>query len=112
VSWQLECARPGTGNVPGGFWIAAANQAAVGHSLTGQIPLRSVHRVLLLTDGATRAVKPFNLYDWAGIFSVVASEGPNGLIKRVRAAENADPVASQYPRNKIHDDASVVAVNP
>jgi hypothetical protein len=56
-------------------------------------------------------IKPFKLYDWPGIFSLVSSEGPSGLIKRVRTAENADPVASQYPRNKIHDDASVIAID-
>jgi hypothetical protein len=98
-------------NVPGGFWIAAASPEAVSHSLTGQIPLNIVRQVIPLTDGAARAVKPFNLYDWPGVFSLVAREGPSGLIKRARAAEDADPVASHHPRNKIHDDASVVSID-
>ncbi len=98
-------------NVPGGFWIAAASPEAVSHSLTGQIALSTVRQVILLTDGAARAVKPFNLYDWPGMFSLVTSEGPSGLIRRVRAAEDADPIASHHPRNKIHDDASVIAID-
>jgi hypothetical protein len=97
-------------NLPGGFWVAAANPAAVGHSLTGEIPLRTIHRVMLLTDGAARAAKPFKLYDWPGMFSAVASEGPGGLIKQVRMAEDADPTGIQHPRNKIHDDATVAFI--
>lgn len=37
----------------------------------------------------------------------MADEGPGGLIKQVRMAEDADPIASLHPRNKIHDDATV-----
>jgi hypothetical protein len=97
-------------NRPGGFWIAAADPTAVNHSLTGQLPLSIVRRVILLTDGAARAINPFNLYDWPGVFSVVASEGVASLIKRVRAAENADSAAREHPRNKVHDDASVMTI--
>ena len=93
--------------VPGGFWVAAADPAVVSHSLTGEIPLRTIHRVILLTDGAAR---PFKLYDWPGIFSAVANEGPSGLIKQVRIAEDADPTGSQHPRNKIHDNATVAVI--
>jgi hypothetical protein len=70
-----------------------------------------VRRVILLTDGATRAVRPFNLHDWRGVFSVMASQGPAELIRQVRTAEVADAAACQHPRNKIHDDASAVLVN-
>ena len=98
-------------NVPGGLWVAAADPDVVSHSLTGEIPLGNIRRAILLTDGATRAVTPFGLYGWPGIFSVVASEGPGGLIKRVRIAENADPAASQHSRNKIHDDATVAVID-
>lgn len=97
-------------NVPGGFWVAAADPAAATHSLTGEIPLRAICQIILLTDGAARAVKPFMLHDWPGIFSVVVREGPAGLIKQVRIAEDADPAANLHPRNKIHDDATVAAV--
>ena len=97
-------------NVPGGFWVAAADPAAVSHSLTGEIPLHTIHRVILLTDGAARAVRPFKLYDWPGIFSAVAHEGPGGLIKQVRIAEDADPTGNLHPRNKIHDDATVAVI--
>ena len=97
-------------NVPGGYWVAAADPTAVAHSLTGEIPLHAIRRVILLTDGAARAVSPFKLYDWPGVFSVVARKGPGGLIKQVRIAEDADPTGKLYPRNKIHDDATVAVI--
>lgn len=99
-------------NVPGGFWVAAADPAAVDHSLTGEVSLSSIRRAILLTDGATRAVMPFMLHDWPGIFSAVANEGPGGIIKQVRAAEDADPAGYRHPRNKIHDDATVAVITP
>jgi hypothetical protein len=97
-------------NVPGGFWIAAADPTVVSHSLTGEIPLHVIRRVALLTDGAARAVSPFGIYDWPDIFSVVTAEGPSGLIKQVRMAEDADPSGNLHPRNKIHDDATVASI--
>jgi hypothetical protein len=97
-------------NVPGGFWIAAADPAAVSHSLTGEIPLHAIHRIVLLTDGAARAVSPFKIYDWPAIFSVVTDEGPSSLIKKVRIAEDADSAGNLHPRNKIHDDATVASI--
>jgi hypothetical protein len=97
-------------NVPGGFWVAAADPAAVSHSLTGEIPLPVIRRMVLLTDGAARAVSPFKIYDWPSLFSVVADEGPSALIRHVRMAENADPAGKAHPRNKIHDDATVAFI--
>ena len=97
-------------NVEGGYWIAAADSSAVSHSLTGEIPLVSARRAVLLTDGAARAVNTFKSYDWPDVFLAVASAGPAALIKKVRIAEESDPTGNRYPRNKIHDDATVAAV--
>jgi hypothetical protein len=98
-------------NVSGGFWVAAADPAVVDHSLTGEIPLQAIHRAALLTDGAARAVNPFKVYDWPELLSATTKEGPSGLIKQVRDAEAADPAGVRYPRNKIHDDATIAIVN-
>jgi hypothetical protein len=97
-------------NVPRGYWVAAADPIAASHSLTGQAPLKIVHRVAMLTDGAARAVTPFKLYGWPDVFAVLESDGPGELIKRVRIAEAADTMGVQHPRNKIHDDATIAMV--
>ena len=107
---RMKVAELAARNVPGGFWVAAADPAVVRHSLTGEVPLRAFRRAILLTDGAARAVRPFKLYDWPGLFAVVANEGPGGVIKQVRIAEDADPAGYQHPRNKIHDDATVAII--
>jgi hypothetical protein len=97
-------------NVPGGFWVAAADPSVVSQALTGEVPLKTVHRAVLLTDGAARAVIPFRIYDWPDLLSAVTTFGPAELIKRVRQAEGADPTGLRQPRNKIHDDATVAVV--
>jgi hypothetical protein len=97
-------------NVPGGYWVAAADPIAANHSLTGEVPLKTVHRAAMLTDGAARAVNTFKLCGWPDLFSAMASNGPGELINQVRVAEAADPAGLQHPRNKIHDDATIAIV--
>lgn len=93
-------------NVPGGFWVAAADPAAAEHALTGEIPLSEVRQVAALSDGAARAVEPFGLYDWRGTLDVLRDSGPAELLRQVRAAEASDPEATRWPRNKLSDDAT------
>lgn len=97
-------------NVPGGFWVAAADPTAVSEALTGEISRKTVQRAVLLTDGATRAVIPFRIYDWPGLLSAVSTGGPKELIRHLRIAEDADPSGIRQPRNKIHDDATVAVI--
>jgi hypothetical protein len=97
-------------NVPGGFWIATADPRVVKHALIGEFPLADVFRIVLLTDGAARAISPLNIYDWASLIALLTSTGPEELIRQVRAAESKDPDAIRWPRNKVHDDATAVIV--
>ncbi|MEV7228662.1 hypothetical protein AB0M79_16805 [Polymorphospora sp. NPDC051019] len=97
-------------NRPGGYWVAAADPAAAAYAVTGSVPLDTVRRFALLTDGAARLVTPFGLLDWPAVFDVLDSHGPAELIRRVRAAEATDPSCLRWPRNKHGDDATVVYV--
>jgi hypothetical protein len=103
-SQGLEAAR----NQPGGFWLAAADPAAADHALTGSQPLAGLSAVALLSDGASRLADRFHLAGWAEVCDILATQGPAGLIRRVRAAESADPAGQRWPRSKIHDDATAV----
>jgi hypothetical protein len=94
-------------NTPGGYWVAGSDPAAVAHALTGTVPLSTVRRVALLTDGAARAVDSFQLHDWRTLLDLVADRGPATLLAQVRAAEAGDPQGVRWPRNKISDDATV-----
>lgn len=97
-------------NVPGGFWVAAADPSVVSQALAGEIPIMTIRCAVLLTDGAARAVIPFRIYDWPSLLSAATTSGPEELIKQVRVAENVDRTGIQQPRNKIHDDATIVVI--
>jgi hypothetical protein len=102
---QLERA-----NRPDGYWIAAANPHAAHEAVTGSFDLRGpqrASRAALLTDGASRAVDEFELFDWRGLLNLLTDEGPDALIDRVRAAETVDCDGHWWSRYKRHDDATV-----
>lgn len=97
-------------NRPNGYWIAAANPDAAYHAVTGTFPLTGDHPVkaaALLTDGAADAVDRYNLLTWRSLLDLIQCDGPEELIRRVRAAENADHTGQSQPRHKRHDDATV-----
>src|SRR5262249_59284150 len=93
---------------PGGFWRAAAAPAAASQAVTGSEPMDALSGVALLSDGATRLADRFDLATWDQLAAVLADEGPAGLIRQVRAAEDTDPEGQRWPRGKIHDDATAV----
>ena len=87
---------------------AGAKVAAVEHALTGEVALSDVRRVAVLSDGAARAVDLFNLFDWRQALELMAANGPDDLIRKMRAVEKEDAKAVDWPREKISDDATVV----
>jgi hypothetical protein len=95
-------------NRPDGYWIAANDPTAVDHALTGAVRLGDVQRLAMMTDGATRVVDPFQLHDWRSAMDLLASGGPGALIAEVRRAEASDPDGTQWPRNKLSDDATAI----
>jgi hypothetical protein len=64
--------------------------------------------VAALTDGAARPVEVFHELDWQGLFGLLSKAGPEDLLRRVRAAESADPDGTRFPRGKVRDDATAV----
>jgi len=95
-------------NQENGFWVAAADPTVVTHAITGSIAVAWVQRLAVLTDGASRAVVLFGLMDWDHALELMGNQSPTELIKRVRAAEAADPTGQRWPRNKRSDDATAV----
>ncbi|MFD5327531.1 hypothetical protein [Streptomyces sp. NPDC127092] len=95
-------------NQEGGFFTAAADPSVAARAVTGTTPRAEVRAVAALSDGATRWVELFREGDWADLFAVLAKEGPDGLLRRVRALETADARAGGPRRWKLHDDASAV----
>lgn len=97
-------------NAEGGFFTAAADPAVVVRAVTGRRPRPTVGAIAALTDGAARLVEVFGTDDWPSTFAALRKEGPEALIRRVRAAEAADPAGVRFPRGKTSDDATAVLV--
>jgi hypothetical protein len=95
-------------NADGGFFTAAADPGVTARAVTGSSPRADVRALAALTDGATRLVDGFGDDDWADTFALLRKQGPEELIRRVRAAESADPDGARFPRWKTHDDATAV----
>lgn len=95
-------------NQAGGFWVASTDPAAAHEALTGSLPLADVRSIALLSDGASRLVDRFALASWSDLLRILATNGPDELIRQVRAAEASDPHGSRWPRGKATDDASAV----
>jgi hypothetical protein len=107
---RMKHAEQAVRNVPGGYWVAAADPDVARNALTGELLAKTVRQIVVMSDGATRAISTFKIYDWPELLRAIVSTGPGELIKQVRVAENADAVGIGHPRNKIHDDATVAMI--
>lgn len=94
-------------NRPGGYWTASTDPRAAHEALTGSVPLASVLRASLLSDGTTRFTE-FGLGSWGQLQSILDLWGPAAVFSRIREAEAADPSGSRWPRAKRRDDVAVV----
>lgn len=95
-------------NQEGGFFTAAADPAVAARAVAGRTPLAEVRALAALSDGASRWVEVFREGDWAECLGVLRKEGPQALIDRVRALEDADTDRAFLRNGKTHDDASAV----
>jgi hypothetical protein len=105
---QLTRALRRARNRPGGYWVAAADPQAASQAVTGSLPSKTLHRAVLLSDGASRLVDPFGLATWEELLALLDENGPDELLRQVRAAEAVDPEGRQWPRTKRSDDATAV----
>jgi Protein phosphatase 2C len=98
-------------NNPNGFYVASTLPDAAYHAVHGSIHTTGLRRAALLSDGAARLVERFHLADWKQLLDLLATEGPEELIRRTRLAEQAETEAEQAERRgKKHDDATAVLV--
>jgi serine/threonine protein phosphatase PrpC len=81
------------------------------HILTATLPLDGIASLLLLTDGLfLPKADPDAEEDWSEYAKYYRQSGLTGLCKIVRDTEKDDPTLTKYPRFKLHDDSSGVAV--
>jgi hypothetical protein len=94
-------------NQPGGYWTASTDPRAADKAITGSVPLPSVRRAALLSDGTTR-FNEFGLGTWSELLDLLDLSGPLEVFSRIREAEASDPNGSRWPRAKRCDDVAVV----
>ncbi|WP_129294204.1 protein phosphatase 2C domain-containing protein [Streptomyces lydicus] len=99
-------------NAEGGFFTAAADPTVAARAVSGSVPRSGLRSLTALSDGASRWTEVFREGSWADCVTLVAGQGPQALIDRVRAAEAADPQCAAHPRGKARDDAAVIFVAP
>jgi hypothetical protein len=95
-------------NRPGGYWVAAVTPDSARNAVTGTVPLEEVHRLAVLSDGASCLVDDYDQMSWPEFMDLLAAEGPERIIDRVRAAETDDHEGIRWPRYKRSDDSTVV----
>ena len=95
-------------NQLGGFWVAAADPKAADQAITGSVALDDVSAVALLSDGASRLADRFRIASWPELVGILAADGPSGLLRAVRTAEQSDPRGHRWPRGKTYDDATAI----
>ncbi|KWW97894.1 hypothetical protein TH66_21085 [Carbonactinospora thermoautotrophica] len=91
-----------------GFWIAGSDPAAAYHAVTGSVPCAGLRRAAILSDGAARLADRFDLVSWPTLLHILDRDGPAGLIRQVRDAENLDAERRRWRRAKQYDDATAV----
>ncbi len=82
------------------------------HIKTTTISLKDVATILILSDGMfLPKASPDADENWNEYAEYYNKSGLVGLLKTVRDIEDSDPTLTKYPRFKLHDDASAVAID-
>lgn len=108
---SLLASRVADMNRPGGYWVASTDPESAKHAICGRVPSRADTRVLMCTDGFSRAWNTFPHFSDAGEV-VVSAHSAREVLERIRNEESADVECVRYPRWNVHDDAAVLILTP
>lgn len=98
-------------NCMDGYGVLAAEQSCVSMMHVDRMPARAVRSVLLASDGYYRLVDHYGAMDDAELVRRTRGHGAGRLLELLRAIETADPLAANYPRLKISDDATALLID-
>lgn len=94
-------------NTHGGFWVAKDDPAAAREAVVVTRATDGVTGVGLMTNGASRLVDSYHHARWGEVADVLAAEGPNALVSRLREVESDPQDGWEAP-----DDATVAWMAP
>jgi hypothetical protein len=97
-------------NREGGYWIAEAEPTAAEHALVYRRSITTAPWAVLATDGAYNTMQHLAITQWP----VIAQAGSAQLAAIVHRCQrwetDTDPAGRRFPRAKVHDDKTLVAV--
>lgn len=88
-------------NQPGGYWVAKDDPHAAAEAVVGGLTLTELSSVTLLSNGTARLVTSYDVMSWSQLIVSVENDGPEALLRRLRAAE------ADRPGRLAPDDASI-----
>ena len=98
-------------NVEGGYWCCQIDPGAADHALTGSYPVSDVLGLVLATDGATRGFQSLGIHTVEEFASRVLTGDTPAVLDEIRVAEHDQREQLLAIAIKVHDDATVVALD-
>ncbi len=94
------------------YGMLNGNESLKNFITTTETELTNIRTVILLTDGMFLPKQnPDEDEDWSELARLYLDDGLEGIYERVRSLEKSDPDLLIYPRYKLHDDASAIALD-
>lgn len=98
---------------PDGFDVVGQDPSMIDRALKGHVALGPQDHVLLMSDGFTRAVDMLDIYkSYTDLKQSLETQGGEFIIDQIRASESADPAGRNHLRSSIHDDATLLWIQP
>lgn len=97
-------------NRPDGYGVLAAEQSCASMIHVDRVPLWSLRRILLASDGYYRLMDHYGAISDTELLRQTGKQGGPALLQQLRAIEDGDPLGAAYPRLKIRDDATALLI--
>lgn len=97
-------------NSNGGYWVFDLSERWLPYVESRMFEWRHGDHLLLVSDGFYRLVDTFGFYSDQDLFQAALDGGLVAMGRQLRDAERKDPECLDYPRIKVHDDATALLV--
>lgn len=98
-------------NVEGGFWCCQTDPAAADQALTDSYRISELDGIAIATDGATRGYQSLGAHTLQQFATQAVLGGAAALLADIRAAEHQQRQRLDATAVKVHDDATLIALN-
>ncbi len=99
-------------NKSGTYWLFSGDPRAASQVRRMVFACDSLRSAILFTDGITRAISPFGLFEDVGaILNGTLATGLEAVGRAISSAEARDPDCSEFPRLSAYDDKAAVLLD-